>query len=183
MLVQPSLAWRRIAQEPADPAHLLSSYVALLALIPAICGFIGACAIGVTLPGGVFYRAPLIEGFLGVIFGYVAAFVEVLLVGGLIYLLAPLFKAHRGFPEALKLSTYAFTPVWLAGIFLLLPGLRFLLLIGLYGAYVLYRGMPLLAKVAPAKSLPYAACATAFAAALMLAVAGTQRALFAWVGI
>ena len=41
------------------------------------------------------------------------------------------------FDSAFKLAVYSYTPVWLAGIFLLLPGLRFLILLGFYGAYVL----------------------------------------------
>ena len=53
---------------------------------------------------------------------------------------APLFGGRRDFGRALKVAVYAFTPVWLCGVFLLLPGLRFLELPGLYGAYLLVMG-------------------------------------------
>jgi hypothetical protein len=46
ILADPAAEWRKIEVEPSDAAHLLTSYVALLALIPAISGFIGACVVG-----------------------------------------------------------------------------------------------------------------------------------------
>ena len=60
--------------------------------------------------------------------------------------MAPLFGGRQDFDSAFKLAVYSYTPVWLAGIFLLLPGLRFLILLGFYGAYVLALGLPRLMK-------------------------------------
>ena len=37
-----------------------------------------------------------------------------------------MFGGRADFDSAFKLAVYSFTPVWLAGIFLLVPGLRFL---------------------------------------------------------
>jgi hypothetical protein len=53
---------------------------------------------------------------------------------------------ERNFINALKLTAYAHTPVWLAGMFLLMPGLRFLTLFGLYSAWLLWTGLPVLMK-------------------------------------
>src|SRR3977135_3579606 len=36
--------------EPGDPTYLFSNYVAILAAIPAVCGFIGASIIGISVP-------------------------------------------------------------------------------------------------------------------------------------
>src|SRR5206468_9045288 len=83
-------------------------------------------------------------------------------------LLAPRFGAEKNFANAVKLSAYSHTPLWLAGIFLLVPGLSFLLILGLYGFYLLWIGLPMLMKVADDKALPYAAAVTA--CALILAV-------------
>ena len=71
-------------------------------------------------------RAPLFDGLFGAIFGYVLSCAIVLVLGILIDLVAPLFGGRRDFDSAFKLAVYSFTPVWLAGIFLVLPGLRFL---------------------------------------------------------
>ncbi len=97
-------------------------------------------------------RAPIFNGLFGAVFGYVMSCATVLLLGLVINLLAPLFGGRRDFDSAFKLAVYSFTPVWLAGIFLLLPGLYFLMLTGCYGAYLLWLGLPLLTKSPAAKS-------------------------------
>ena len=55
------------------------------------------------------------------------------------------------------------TPLWLAGIFLLIPGLNFLLILGVYGVYLLWTGLPLLMRVPTEKAFPYAVVVTACA--------------------
>ena len=68
MLADPSAGWPKIEDEPNDVPHLLTSYVALLALIPALSSFIGACVVGVVLPGGGTQRAPFVDGLFGTAF-------------------------------------------------------------------------------------------------------------------
>ena len=41
MLADPFAEWALIERESGDPAYLLSRYVAVLALVPAVFGFIG----------------------------------------------------------------------------------------------------------------------------------------------
>ena len=68
-----------------------------------------------------------------------------------------------------------------AGVFLLLPGLRFLLLLGFYGAYILWLGLPRLTK---AKRVPdFAALIVIAAFALLYAAAAAQRAVFGTPGL
>jgi hypothetical protein len=178
MLVNPAAAWERIEKESGDAVYLLTTYVALLALIPAVAGFIGDCLVGVVVPGRGSVRVPIGDGLLAAVFGYVAMFAQVLVVGLLIEGLAPLFGAYRNFAGAFKLAVYSFTPLWLTGIFLLLPGLRFLELTGLYGAYVLAKGLPRLMRSPEQRTLAYAACIVVFAGILIFLTAAAQRSLF-----
>ena len=69
MLADPSAEWARIERESGDPAFLLSRYVAVLALIPAIFGFVGASRIGAMVPGVGPVRATLFDGGFGAIAG------------------------------------------------------------------------------------------------------------------
>ena len=178
MLLDPAAEWPTIERESGDPAYLLSRYVAVLALVPAGCGFIGASVIGVVVPGTGLVRASLFDGCFGAIFSYVTAFAIVLILALVIDLLAPVFGGRKEFDSALKLAVYSYTPVWLAGIFLLLPGLRFLILLGFYGAYVLVLGLPRAMKAPQQKSYLYALVVVVCAAALTLGAAATQRAVF-----
>lgn len=178
MLVDPAAAWTAIETESGEPAFLLSRYVALLALIPALASFIGASLIGTLNPNGIVVRAPLFDGVFGATFGYVENFALILALGLIINLAAPLFGARKSFDSALKLAVYAYTAVWLSGIFLLLPGLRFLMLIGCYAAYALWLGLAPLMKVPPTRAAGYAVTIVIGAAALTVAAAAAQGALF-----
>ena len=157
MLVDPGAEWASIESEAGDPAYVLSRYVAVLALVPAVFGFIGVCVVGVIVPSAGMVRAPIFNGLFGAIFGYVLGCATVLLLGIIINLLAPLFGGRRDFDSAFKLAVYSFTPVWLAGLFLVLPGLHFLTLTGFYGAYLLWLGLPRLTKSPAQKSLRFTA--------------------------
>jgi hypothetical protein len=178
ILIDPVAAWERIEKEPADPAYLMFSYAAPLALIPAVCGFLGASVIGVVEPAGNARYASIFEAVFGTIFGYLETLAVVALLGLVINFAAPLFGGRTDFARALKLAVYSYTPVWLSGIFLLLPGLRFLMLAGLYGAYILAAGLPHLMRLPRQKIAGFALLIVATACALTVLAASAQRALF-----
>ncbi|MGB5184651.1 MAG: Yip1 family protein [Xanthobacteraceae bacterium] len=182
ILVDPGAAWRGIEKDIGDPAYLLSRYVAVLALIPAFSGFVGATLIGVITPSGVL-RADLIDGLFGAIVSYATSCAIVLLLGLIIDLLAPLFGGRRDFEDAFKLAVYSFTPLWLVGIFLLLPGLRFLLLTGAYGIYLFWLGAPRLTKVPEQQAANFTAVIVICACGLLYAAALAQRMLFGTPGL
>ena len=183
VLIDPNATWSQIEQETGDPAYILTRYVAVLALVPALFGFVGASIVGVAAPGAATMRASLFHGLFGAIFGYVMTCATVLLLGLIVDLAAPLFGGRRNFDAAFKLAVYSFTPVWLAGIFLLLPGLRFLLLTGFYGAYILWLGLPLLTKTSERKSNLFAVLIVLCACLLIYLTAATQRAVFGTPGL
>lgn len=152
LLLSPGREWRAIERESGEPAFVFGRYVAILALIPAIFGFIGKSVIGVEVSAGSF-RAPLLPGLIDAVLSYSFSFVIVYVTALIIEMLARYFAADRYFPNALKLAAYSFTPVWLAGFFLILPGLRFLTLFGLYGLVILWIGLPVLLR-APGERAP-----------------------------
>jgi hypothetical protein len=183
MLVDPAREWTAIASEPGDPAYVLSRYVTVLALVPGVFSFIGVCVVGVIVPNAGLVRAPIVNGLFGAIFGYVLTCATVLLLGIIINLLAPLFGGRRDFENAFKLAVYSFTPVWLAGFFLVLPGLYFLTLTGCYGAYLLWLGLPRLTQSPAQRSLRFTALVVVCAFALVYAAAVAQRIVFGTPGL
>jgi len=183
MLLDPLAEWARIERETGDPAFVLSRYVAVLALIPAVFGFIGTSLIGVVVADGTTVRTPVFNGLFGAVFGYVMTCATVLLLGLIIDLVAPLFGGRRDFDSAFKLAVYSFTPVWLAGVFLVLPGLRFLMLSGFYGAYVLWLGLPRLIKVPEQKTPSFVVLIVVCACLLVYIAATAQRLVFGTPGL
>ena len=183
ILTDPMAAWSQIEKDTGDASFLLSRYVSVLALIPALAGFAGAALIGVVMPGGATVRANLFNGISGAVFGYVMSCAMVLVLGLIIDFLAPLFSGQRNFNNAFKLAVYSFTPVWIAGIFLVLPGLRFIVLTGCYGAYLLWLGLPRLTKVPEEQAANFAAVIVICAWGLLYLTAVAQRIVFGTPGL
>ena len=173
ILISPDAEWQVIAEEPGDVTTLFMRYVAILAAIPALAGFVGGSIIGMTVSVGTF-RVPILAGLINMVLGYVFSFVIVYAVALIVDVLAPSFRAERNFSAALKLTVYSFTPVWLAGIFILIPGLRFLSILGLYGLYLLWTGLTPLMKAPRDKSFFYALCIVAAAIIVTVALAIVQ---------
>jgi Yip1-like protein len=172
IILTPRTEWAVVEQEPGDPAYLFRNYVALLAAIPAVCGFIGTQI----LSSGP-HRIGFFGGIVAAIVRYILAFVLVYVVGLITDALAPTFGGAKSQPNALKLVVYSMTPVWLAGIFLLIPGLRILSILGLYGLYLFWLGLPPLMKAPDDKSVPYAAAVVVCAIVATLVVGAIVRAI------
>jgi hypothetical protein len=170
ILLTPQTEWQEIAREPSDTAGLFSRYVAILALIPALAGFIGSSLIG--------RYSPILSGIVGAIVSYVLAFVVTYVVALIVDALAPTFGAQKNFPNALKLAVYSYTPVWLAGIFWLIPGLSFLTVLGLYGLYLLWLGLPPLMQAPRDKALPYAGAVVLAALIIQIVIGAFLGVLF-----
>jgi hypothetical protein len=163
--------WPVIEREFTEPAFLFVRYVAILALIPALAGFIGQSLVGVKVSVGTF-REPIASGAANAAISYLLSFLIVYVVAMMIDLLARFFGGQRNFMHAMKLSVYAHTPVWLAGIFLLMPGLRFLTVLGLYSVYLLWTGATPLMDVPRPRAPLYAIAIMVFAvvATILLAM-------------
>ena len=151
LLLSPAAEWDAIDGEGADVAHIYQSYVLPLAGLAALAGFIGTSLIGV----GGFH--------VGLVSGLIAAIVSVAAAAGFIYVmaliidaLAPQFGAKQEFGQAFKVAAYTPTASWVAGMFMILPMLRLVALIGvLYSLYLLFVGLPKLMKPAADKAMIY----------------------------
>jgi hypothetical protein len=146
ILLTPQTEWGVIEGESGDPAFLFKNYVAILAAIPAVCGFIGRLA---------YFGVARSLSF--AIVSYIMAFVVVYVVALLIDAFAPTFNGEKNPANALKLAVYSSTPAWVVGIFALLPGLGILRILGIYGLYLLWLGLPKLMKSPPEKAVAYTA--------------------------
>jgi hypothetical protein len=141
IILKPKEEWVKIKGETSTVAQLFSSYAVLLAAIPAIAQFIGYGLIGRRYPFIGWLRLGIGTSLLRAIFSFVFALVTVYLFALIINALAPTFSSTPNMVNALKLSIYSMTPMWVAGILYLIPFLEFLVFIaGIYGLYILYLG-------------------------------------------
>lgn len=182
ILLQPREEWPIVETEPTDAGSLYTGYIMPLAAIPAVAGFLGASLIGFGVLG-VSYRVPIVRGLAGAVVQYVATLVGVYVLAVIIDALAPTFGGVQSRMQALKLAAYSSTASWLAGIFLLVPGLRALSILGLYSLVLLYLGLPVLMKSPQDRTLGYTIAAIVCAIviyAVLGALAGSVTGYRMW---
>lgn len=158
IILSPKTEWEKIAAESADVKSLFTRYAMILAAIPAVCGLIGSTLIGVSLPIVGTIRTPIAAALVQLVLTYVLGLVVIYVVALIVDALAPTFDGQKNSIQAVKLVVYSSTPVWLAGVFALVPLLSVLgILAALYGLYLLYIGLTPLMKNPQDKSIGYTA--------------------------
>ena len=157
IMLSPMPTWAIIEQESTDWQKLYVPYMVVLAVIPAVAGFIGWSIFGIG-GFGVSIRIPVLAGLGMMISQYVMTLVMVFVWGWLVSLLAGTFGGQANVMNGVKLTVYASTPAMVAGVFSAIPGLSVLAMVGgLYSFYLIYLGLPVLMKNPPEKTLPYIA--------------------------
>ena len=154
ILLKPKEEWAVISAEPHTVQDLYTGYVMILAAIPAVASFIGFSLIGISTFVGS-YRWPITTGITHMILQYVLNLGWVYVLALIIDALAPNFGGEKNFMQALKVSAFSPTAMWLAGIFSIIPAIAILGIVGLYSLYLLYVGLPLLMKTPAEKAMPY----------------------------
>ncbi|MDR0429978.1 MAG: YIP1 family protein [Tannerellaceae bacterium] len=148
ILTAPKKEWAVIESEHTPHAKVFTAYVVLLAIIPAAAAFIGYGVIGYSVLG--IHVGSVSWGIRQAIVQYVAMLGGTYLTAFVINALADNFGAKKDFDHAFSLVAYAYTPMFVGGVFYLLPSLSWLAsLAGLYGLYLLYTGLQPMMK-APA---------------------------------
>src|SRR5262249_19453410 len=122
ILVTPQTQWKVIDQEHDTLFDLLIGYVAILAAIPELAHLIGQSFVG--------GYTPVVPNLVRAIVVYFLSFAMVSIFAGVIDRLVQRCGPEKHSPNSAQLSAYSQTPPWLAGLFLLVPGLSFLLILG-----------------------------------------------------
>lgn len=156
ILKQPKSEWPVIETEPTDVPTLYRSYIAPLAAIPAICGFLGLVVVGYSLPFVGRYRFGIAEALRIEIIQYVGQLIGCFVAAFIIAKVGPTFGSRDDQVQALKLVAYSTTPVWIAGVLNLFPPVAFLIILAaVYAIYLYYLGVPGLMKTPAEKIIPY----------------------------
>ncbi|MDP4149145.1 MAG: Yip1 family protein [Bacteroidota bacterium] len=153
ILLTPAAEWGVISMETESPGSLLGKYVLPMSLIPAIATFIGWGVIGVNVG---FVRIGSIEwGLTKGITSFVSSILTYYVCTYIVDALAPSFGSEKNIGRSAQLVGYSSTASWVAGIFMILPGLSILSILGLYGIYLFYLGIPVMKKTPEDKHIGY----------------------------
>lgn len=154
IMMKPKEEWAVIDQEVLSIEDIFKSHVLPLAAIPPLAGLIGSLTFGYSIMGITFH--PSVGSAVSTaLMQYILSVAMVFLIALVIEYLAPHFGGTADRLKAMKLAAYSATAGWLAGIFSLIPALSFLSLLGFYGLYLLYTGLPILMRAPQDRLLVY----------------------------
>ncbi len=155
ILVTPKTEWVAIEAEQSTNTTILTSYLLLLALIPAVCQFVGQGLIGYNVLG-MHFGGTISWGIRQAVVSFISMIGGAYLTAFIINLLADSFGSVKNFDRAFALVAYSYTPMCLAGIFYIIPSLGIIAtLAGLYGLYILYTGLVPMMKTPEDKATVY----------------------------
>jgi len=155
VLVSPKTEWLTISEENVPHAKMFTGYVLLLALIPAVAAFIGHGLIGHSV-FGIRVGGTISYGLSQAIIQFITMAGGVYVTAFVIDALANSFGAQKNFDKAFSLVAYSYTPMFIGGIFYILPSLSWIAsLAGIYGLYLLYIGLQPMMKAPAEKQTTY----------------------------
>lgn len=175
ILLQPKTEWAAIEPEATDPKALYLNYAVILAIVPAAASFLNL----VLFAGPLGTRVTIGSALVAAITQYVLSLVMVFVVAFIADVLAPSFDGSKNLNQALKATIYSMTPAWVAGVFVLIPGLGWLLLLlgTVYSLYLFFLGTQVLMKVPEQKAIGYTIVVVIVAIVVSFVIAMFQAAM------
>ncbi len=153
LILYPQKTWEKIKEE--RDYKFLAAYPLVLSSVQALAVLIGYGIVGLWMGQVGYFRMSIINAFYSALVAYFLSVLGVVVGCFLILVLANYFSAEADILSAMKLAIYSSTAPLLAGIFQIIPGIRILMVLGLYGAYLLYLGIPKLIKAPYDKESPF----------------------------
>ena len=131
LFTHPREEWQDIEKERSDNKVLYQGYVAVLALIPVVCGYIGTVKVGWTIGNDELVRLSPDSGLILCSLSYMALLVSIFILGKLIDWIGKTYGADidEKHPRGMSLASYAMTPLFLAGAVAIYPSITLNMLV------------------------------------------------------
>ncbi|WP_085632500.1 Yip1 family protein [Pseudomonas sp. R16(2017)] len=161
LFTQPNFAWSDIRrEEEAHPRHYLA-HLLLLALIPAVCLFIGTTSVGWSLAAGETVWLSNASALQLSLLLYLTTIAGVAIMGGFIRWMSRTFDARPTLNQCIGFAAYTVTPFFVAGIAGLYPSRWLAILVlgaaSVYSTFLLFVGLPTFMHERKEQGLLYAA--------------------------
>lgn len=161
IITQPKDEWQDIHDDLKSPFALLLNHTLILALIPAICWYIGTTQVGWSVGDGDPVRLTTESALTLAVLFYVGILAGVVILGAIINWMARTYGAESTLAKGIAVATYTATPLFLAGIFGLYPLIWLDFIVGLVAmaasAYLLVSGVPIIMDIPKAQGLLFSA--------------------------
>ena len=140
IILEPGKAWQAIAAEDTTTTEIFRTYVLPFALIGPFAGFIGGRLFGTGVYGPLASGGTLSQ-LVGAAVALVLTLICYVVLTQIVEGLSPRFGGKTSSVAAAKLVAYSSTPIWLVGLFSLVPMLAPLSVLAFYSIYLAYRGV------------------------------------------
>ena len=162
LFTQPNFAWTDIRrEEEAHPRHYLA-HLLILALIPAVCLFIGTTYVGWSLAAGETVRLSSASALQLSILLYISIVAGVAVIGAFIRWMSRAFDSRPTLNQCIGFAAYTVTPFFVAGIAGLYPSRWLAILVlgaaSVYSTFLLFVGLPTFMHERKEQGLLNAAC-------------------------
>ena len=154
LLIRPYAEYQTIENENLPHTKVLTNYVLLLAIIPFLFALIGYGLIGYSYGG--YHMSNVGIGFRWAFYQLFLLFGGIYITTLIINALADNFGATKNFNHAFSLVAYAYTPMFVAGIFHIWNGFSWIVYaVGIYGLCLLIAGLKPMMKPTDEKADSY----------------------------
>lgn len=178
ILLSPKPEWEKIDAEPMTVQGIMTTWVAPLALIPAVARLVGLSLFGMGNILGIELRPSMSYLIANAVVGYVLALAMTFVMALIVDALAPSFGGTKNPVQAMKVVAFSMTASWVGGILTIVPMLGILVLVcGLYGLYLLYLGLPVLMRVPADKAMGYFIVTLVVAVVVSIAIGAVTSAI------
>lgn len=151
LFVDPKEEWRKIRDDNCNVTKCYFSYVFILAAIPPVAGYFGTTRFGWQIGAREAVRLEPESALIIAVSYYLVMLVGVFTMGKMIHWMMRTYGADQPLSRAINLAAFTATPLFLVGVFELLPILWVNFLIGLpalgYTVYLLYTGVPVMMDI------------------------------------
>ena len=181
LYAHPRQEWQSIEQTHEGMGASLT-HIFVIALIPAICGFFASSYIGWSIGAGDPIKLTQTSAAKMAVAMYGALIAGVFLLAYLAHWMAKTFGAKPSFTQAVELSAYTATPLFMVGFATLYPELWFVMVVGLagiaYSVYLLYSGVPIIMNIPEERGFIYASSLVTCGLVLLVAILASSVILW-----
>ena len=153
LFTDPTQEWVRIRDAEYSTSDSITGHTLLLALVPAVCSFIGTTAIGWQVGGAVPVKLTTASAAPIAVMYYFAMVFATFSMGYMIHWMSRTYGAEQPLSQCVALATYTATPLFIVGIMQLYPLLWLYLVLGLpvmaFTIYLFFTGVPVVMRIEP----------------------------------
>lgn len=183
LLYEPKLSLQEADKAPASPLEIVI-HIAMLSLIPTICGYIASVHIGWNLGAGELLTIPAYQALYVFIVAFVGFNIGVYAIGFGIFWLAKTFDVTPNPMRCIELALLSSVPLFLTGFMALYPVFIVDLMVGMLAiaasVYLLYTGVSIFMHIPEEESFVYSTWVVSLGLVMLIVFLGSSVFLFSW---